>query len=104
MKFVMSAMRRWTTSFWNSCRRNDAERRAVQPMQKTHFEFAARGDRPRAGCAFVSVVALFACGLVLATQARADQWPSRPITLVVPYAAGGNVDIAARIFARVLSD
>jgi len=36
-------------------------------------------------------------------QAHAQSWPSRPVTMVVPYAAGGNVDIAARVFARELS-
>ena len=29
-----------------------------------------------------------------------DQWPSRPIKLIVPYAAGGNTDAVARIAAQ----
>ena len=33
----------------------------------------------------------------LTEPAAAQQFPSRPITLVVPYAAGGNVDISTRI-------
>jgi tripartite-type tricarboxylate transporter receptor subunit TctC len=33
----------------------------------------------------------------LAAPSVAQQFPSRPITLVVPYAAGGNVDISTRI-------
>ena len=37
--------------------------------------------------------------LLLASAARADNYPSRPITLVVPYAAGGGNDVMARIVA-----
>jgi tripartite-type tricarboxylate transporter receptor subunit TctC len=40
-----------------------------------------------------------------AAPARAQQqtWPSRPVTLVVPYAAGGSTDAVARILAQRLS-
>jgi tripartite-type tricarboxylate transporter receptor subunit TctC len=43
---------------------------------------------------------------VIALQAvavKAEGWPERTITIVAPYAAGGNVDVASRIFARELS-
>jgi tripartite-type tricarboxylate transporter receptor subunit TctC len=33
----------------------------------------------------------------------AADWPSRPVTLVVPFAAGGNTDTIARIFAGYMS-
>lgn len=39
----------------------------------------------------------------LAGMARADDWPSRPITLIVPYPAGGGVDAMARLVAGKLS-
>jgi tripartite-type tricarboxylate transporter receptor subunit TctC len=34
---------------------------------------------------------------------RAQQWPSRPISLVIPFPPGGNTDFMARITAEYLS-
>lgn len=43
--------------------------------------------------------------LVLAASAHAQSaWPARSITLVVPFAAGGNNDVSGRIVARKLAD
>lgn len=41
--------------------------------------------------------------VTLASAAAAQGWPAKPITLVVPYAAGGNVDVVARWVAPELS-
>lgn len=41
---------------------------------------------------------------VASTNALTQEWPTRPVTLVVPFAAGGPVDTAARIMAMHLSD
>ena len=41
------------------------------------------------------VLALFAC----IAPAHADTFPSRPITLIVPFPPGGSTDVAARIMA-----
>src|SRR3954467_15112944 len=41
---------------------------------------------------------------VVSRIARAQIYPTRPITLVVPIAAGGAVDTAARIFAEKLQE
>ena len=35
--------------------------------------------------------------------AQADQWPSRPIRLVIPYPPGGAADATARVYAEALS-
>ena len=49
---------------------------------------------------------LFIVVLVIAAgrEARAQDWPTRPITLVVPFAAGGGVDVSARIQAQGMSE
>lgn len=52
---------------------------------------------------------IFSTALALATglfasAALAEDFPTRPITLVVPYAAGGNVDVSTRILQKALGD
>ncbi|MCA3102831.1 MAG: tripartite tricarboxylate transporter substrate binding protein, partial [Rhodocyclaceae bacterium] len=32
-------------------------------------------------------------------QSSPEAWPSRPVRLVVPYAAGGATDVLGRLFA-----
>jgi tripartite-type tricarboxylate transporter receptor subunit TctC len=51
---------------------------------------------------------LFALGLALlicgAATARADDYPSKPIRMIVPFSPGGPVDIMGRQMAQKLSD
>src|SRR5579871_4274372 len=44
--------------------------------------------------------ALVLASLALVTTAHADNYPSRPIHLIVPYAAGGAADSIARVLAK----
>ena len=42
--------------------------------------------------------------LVASGAAQAQDWPARPVNMIVPYAAGGPVDTIARILAARLSE
>jgi tripartite-type tricarboxylate transporter receptor subunit TctC len=53
---------------------------------------------------FSIAVALFvAASSIVATSTHAQDWPARPIRIVVGFGAGGGTDIAARIIAEPLS-
>jgi tripartite-type tricarboxylate transporter receptor subunit TctC len=56
--------------------------------------------RPVPGLVLFTALALAA----IASAARAEDYPSRPIRLVVPYAAGGGADSVARIVAKRVSE
>jgi tripartite-type tricarboxylate transporter receptor subunit TctC len=49
-------------------------------------------------------LAIALAALVVAGAAFAQTYPSRPITVIVPYAAGGSVDAVARIMAPRLGE
>src|SRR5262245_59865763 len=51
------------------------------------------------------LAALLAVGAVAwSATAHAQSYPSRPVTMVVPYAAGGAFDVLARIIATRMSE
>src|SRR4051812_3408755 len=52
------------------------------------------------GIVFSALIAV----LLPNAQAFAQSWPTRPLTLVVPFAAGGPSDVAGRIIAQRMSE
>jgi tripartite-type tricarboxylate transporter receptor subunit TctC len=49
------------------------------------------------------IVAAVAALLAASAPAMAQDWPTRPVTMVVPFAAGGAFDVIARVFSPQLS-
>jgi tripartite-type tricarboxylate transporter receptor subunit TctC len=50
----------------------------------------------------IALAAVLASGV--AGEARSQTWPQRPVTVIVPFAAGGNTDGIARAIAQWLGD
>jgi tripartite-type tricarboxylate transporter receptor subunit TctC len=55
---------------------------------------------------FVAAALIFVvwAGFGLEAQAQPQPWPSRPVRIVAPYAAGGNSDVMARVVAQRLTE
>jgi tripartite-type tricarboxylate transporter receptor subunit TctC len=51
----------------------------------------------------VMLHAVLACAMLTAAPAAAETYPSRPITIVVPYPPGGSADLIGRMVAEKLS-
>jgi len=51
----------------------------------------------------IRIIAAVAALLVATAPAMAQDWPTRPVTMVVPFAAGGAFDVIARVFSPHLS-
>jgi tripartite-type tricarboxylate transporter receptor subunit TctC len=50
------------------------------------------------------LLSTFWVAATLGLPARAEDWPTRPVTIVVPFGAGGNTDMMARLAAQDLSE
>jgi putative tricarboxylic transport membrane protein len=51
-----------------------------------------------------AALAAFAAWAAFTAPAPAQDWPTRPITLIVPFAAGGGVDASARLQALAIGE
>src|SRR5262249_50668740 len=62
-------------------------------------------DRTGVVMSNIRMAALAMCALLLACNAACAQaWPTRPVTVMVPFPAGGTADLLARGIAQALSD
>jgi tripartite-type tricarboxylate transporter receptor subunit TctC len=52
----------------------------------------------------IRMIAALATLIVAIGPATAQEWPTRPVTMVVPFAAGGALDVFARVLAPRLAD
>lgn len=51
-----------------------------------------------------ALAAIGAVALILSSEAHAQEYPERPVTIVVPYSAGGSTDILGRLIADKLQE
>jgi tripartite-type tricarboxylate transporter receptor subunit TctC len=49
------------------------------------------------------ILAALAVLAIASSAAQAQQWPNRPIQAIVPFAAGGSTDVAARLVGQHLA-
>jgi len=49
----------------------------------------------------IAIAALMLCA---GTACAADDYPSKPVRLILPFGAGGSTDIVGRIFAQRFSE
>src|SRR5262245_51260681 len=55
------------------------------------------------GMPLIRIIAAVATLLAAAAPAPAQDWPTRPVTIIVPFAAGGAFDVMARVFSPHLT-
>src|SRR5437764_856057 len=70
-------------------------------LRVIQLAYEANAMNPRASSALIFAVAVFAV-FAAAAQPAAAEFPTRPIKLVVPYAAGGPTDVLGRLVAEFL--
>src|ERR1700755_1796315 len=77
--------------------RRRAGRREETPV--TPWPFTACRLWPRA----VRALSIVATSLIASAPARADDYPNRPVRIIVPTGPGGSYDVVARLVGEQLS-
>lgn len=62
------------------------------------------GRRTGARARLHRICAAAACAIAAASPALAQQYPSKPVRIIVPFPAGGGVDFIGRVMAKHLSE
>ena len=75
------------------------------PILRRHSVRLSRNDTEMSA-AINATISLFivACGVVVADPTTAQNYPTKPIRVIVPFAAGGQADIVARMVTQKLTD
>ena len=50
------------------------------------------------------VLALLLVGCALSAPTQAQDWPTRPVRIIVPFAPGGSADVFGRLVAQKLQE
>src|SRR5262245_6571490 len=79
-----------------------ASRSAAGRVDNTRYAESMKTRRVLPALTFVAAMAISG-GFIAAAPAKAEDWPTRPMTMVAPFAAGGSTDAIARIVAEGLS-
>jgi tripartite-type tricarboxylate transporter receptor subunit TctC len=58
----------------------------------------------RHSAAIFGLIASLAAASAVAQPVNTREWPARPLTLVVPFTAGGGTDVTARLQAQAIGD
>jgi tripartite-type tricarboxylate transporter receptor subunit TctC len=71
-------------------------------MQMTGVSIVLIQRRTALGAGFAVPLAMAGAITAVRSRAQAQAWPSKPIRFIVPFAAGGNADITARLLGEGL--
>src|SRR4029077_14679932 len=96
-QYVIRGLRQWTEACQPMGSARRSARSAEGSAQNRHIARRTRNDMHRPLLFSFSIIA------ALAGPVHAADWPTRPVTVIVPFGAGGNTDMMARLGAQHLT-